>query len=43
MKYLYTVDPCIDYNNVIKHIIGDNNKINIIREYSTDFLKKNKF
>lgn len=40
---LYSVDPCPKANSVVKHIIGDNDKINIVQDYSTDFLKKINF
>lgn len=40
---LYTVDPCPDANNVVKHIIGNNDNVNIVKDYSSDFLKKIKF
>ena len=35
---LYTIDPCPEANKVVKTIIGNNKNVEIIPEYSTDFL-----
>lgn len=35
---LYTVDPCPNANNVVKAITRENKNVEIIKEYSSDFL-----
>ena len=35
---IYTIDPCPNAINVVKTMVGDNNKIKIIKTTSTEFL-----